>query len=390
MKLSAHTALKAALWSAALLSAGQGSITGWAFGPSDQVSSAGRETGPGIGEMTPGGTTLLPVIPVRNDFLDHAPEDPVVRVTDRYSHEQMEADIRALKDRYQDKLQVHVIGQSHDGRNIYEHVIGREEAPSQVKIQGAIHGRESMTPLLIMNQIELALANYDTGHYDGMALSDMFGQVALHFVPMTNPDGVALSQYGLSAIRSDSLKEQILASYRRDVETGRTDLDLEAYLPCWKSNAMGVDLNHNFPAQWDRLPAASGSYANYKGPAPLSEPESRALADLTTGRTWAATVSYHSMGNIIYWDTENSRCADASLALAEAVSRVTGYAPDPDMGKGGYKDWVQTNGQAPPSITIEVGSVACPMPVSEYESVWKQNRSVWARVMTFVLSRQKP
>ena len=247
-----------------------------------------------------------------------------------------------------------------------------------------------MTPLLIMNQIELALANYDTGHYDGMALSDMFGQVALHFVPMTNPDGVALSQYGLSAIRSDSLKEQILASYRRDVETGRTDLDLEAYLPCWKSNAMGVDLNHNFPAQWDRLPAASGSYANYKGPAPLSEPESRALADLTTGRTWAATVSYHSMGNIIYWDTENSRCADASLALAEAVSRVTGYAPDPDMGKGGYKDWVQTNGQAPPSITIEVGSVACPMPVSEYESVWKQNRSVWARVMTFVLSRQKP
>ena len=390
MKLSAHTALKAALWSAALLSAGQGSITGWAFGPSDQVSSAGRETGPGIGEMTPGGTTLLPVIPVRNDFLDHAPEDPVVRVTDRYSHEQMEADIRALKDRYQDKLQVHVIGQSHAGRNLYELVIGREDAPCHVLIQGAIHGRESMTPLLIMNQIELALANYDTGHYDGMALSDMFGQVALHFVPMTNPDGVALSQYGLSAIRSDSLKEQILASYRRDVETGMTDLDLEAYLPCWKSNAMGVDLNHNFPAQWDRLPAASGSYANYKGPAPLSEPESRALADLTTGRTWAATVSYHSMGNIIYWDTENSRCADASLALAEAVSRVTGYAPDPDMGKGGYKDWVQTNGQAPPSITIEVGSVACPMPVSEYESVWKQNRSVWARVMTFVLSRQKP
>ncbi len=366
---------------------GPGIGAGPVKGPS-YVYTPKKEIGPGIGTETPGGTTLLPVILVRNDFLDKPIENPIVKITDKYSHEQMEADISALKGRYSDKMQVNVIGRSRDGRAIYEIVIGNPDAASHVLFQGAIHGREYMTPLLMMNQLELALANYDTGHYDDRALSDMFAQVALHYVPMTNPDGVAISQYGLSAVGSDALRQEILACYNRDVEAGKTVLSLEEYLPYWKSNGAGVDLNHNFPARWEeiQIPTTAGSYANYKGPAPLSEPESQALAALTGQRNWAATVSYHSMGNIIYWDTEPNQSADSSLALAESISKVTGYPLDGSRGKGGYKDWVQMSGQTAPSVTIETGSVACPMPVSEYESVWNQNKSVWARVMCFVLT----
>ncbi len=357
-------------------------------GPAGSAPSGPRVTGPGMGMDTPGGTTLLPVTLVRHDFLNNAIDNPIVKVADRYSHQQMEADIHALKERYPDKVQVNVIGQSRDGKALYEVVIGNPDAPSHVLFQGAIHGREYMTPLLMMNQMELALANYDTGHYDNLALSDMFSQVALHFVPMINPDGVSISQFGLSGITSDDLKQEILSCYSRDVEVGKTTLSLEEYLPYWKSNGAGVDLNHNFPAYWEAIsnPTTSGSYANYKGVSPLSEPESQALANLTNQRTWAATVSYHSMGNIIYWDTDNNQSSASSLALAESISKVTGYRLDNSKGKGGYKDWIQTNGQQAPSITIEVGSVVCPMPVSEYEYVWTQNKSVWARVMTFVLN----
>ena len=134
-------------------------------------------------------------------------------------------------------------------------------------------------------------------------------------------------------------------------------------------------------------PTTAGSYANYKGTAPLSEPESQALAALSGQHSWAATVSYHSMGNIIYWDTDGNQASDSSYALAQAVSQDTGYRLDPSKGKGGFKDFLQTNGQTAPSVTVETGSLACPMPVSEFESVWNQNKSVWAKVMNYVLHR---
>lgn len=410
MKKTFYAALGVAFLGAAVTSVDTTALISWADEPSQvpsteeigpgvgPFSSSGnvgtspvskREIGPGVGEETAGGTTLLPVVLVPNDFLNNPIANPIVKVTDRYTHEQMEADIFALKERYGDKLSVNVIGQSLDNRAIYEIVIGSPEAPNHILFQGAIHGREYMTPLLMMSQMELALANYDTGHYNHMALSDMFGQAALHFVPMVNPDGVAVSQSGLSAIRSDSLRQEIIASYHRDVEAGKTDFSLEQYLPYWKSNARGVDLNHNFPAWWEMIqnPTTAGSYANYKGTAPLSEPESQALAALSGQHSWAATVSYHSMGNIIYWDTDGNQASDSSYALAQAVSQDTGYRLDPSKGKGGFKDFLQTNGQTAPSVTVETGSLACPMPVSEFESVWNQNKSVWAKVMNYVLHR---
>lgn len=359
-------------------------------GPGSVPYTPPKEIGPGIHEEETEEPGIIgDVTGVPNDFLDIVLTDPIVRPVDRYTHEQMVTDIQSLQNRYGDKIQVNVIGWSHDGRAIYEIIIGSMEAPKHVLLQGAIHGREYMTPLLMMSQVELALASYDMGHYNNMALSDMFQQTALHFVPMTNPDGVAISQYGMAAIRSDFVRQEVLASYARDVEAGKTTAPLEEYLPYWKSNGMGVDLNHNFPAHWEEmlLPTVAGSYANYKGTAPLSEPETQALAALSSQRNWAATISYHSMGNIIYWDTDGNQASDSSYALAQAVSQDTGYRLDPSKGKGGFKDFLQTNGQTAPSVTVETGSLACPMPVSEFESVWNQNKSVWAKVMNYVLHR---
>lgn len=90
------------------------------------------------------------------------------------------------------------------------------------------------------------------------------------------------------------------------------------------------------------------------------------------------TISYHSMGNLVYWDFAGNKVAEQSKALAELVTGITGYRINRSSGKGGFKDYVQIKDSPIPSLTIEVGSVACPMPVSEFGNVWNSNQSILA------------
>ncbi len=356
-----------------------------ATGPIYGFTTDDKEYGPGFVNGGTGADVSQGVIP-DNNFLD-SPSRFTVGVTDRYSYDQMVQDMQRFQANYPDKVQLNVIGTSHDGRSIYEMIVGNVNAPKHILIQGGIHAREYMTPLLMMRQAETALINYDTGIYDGMRLSDMFSQAAIHFIPMSNPDGIMLSEFGLNGIRSDFLKQAILTSYAQDTSLGRTSQPLDIYLQRWKANGAGVDLNQNFPANWEgvQTSATMTSYAGYKGTAPLSEPESQALASMADRYPWAAAISYHSMGNIIYWDANTSRAKDTSKALADTISTVTGYKLDGSDGRGGFKDWMQSKENPVPSVTIEVGSVACPMPVSEYQAVWKQNKAVWAQTLAHVI-----
>ncbi len=354
------------------------------------ASQVKKEIGPGVvSEENGDGTVQTNPQVSQNNFLDALIMDPVVKIAEKYSYDQMVLDIQQLQARYGEKIHVNVIGVSYDGRNIYEVIVGNVNAPKHILLQGAIHAREYMTPLLMMNQIEKALFHYDTGQYNGIMLKDMFQQTALHFIPMSNPDGVTLSQFGLDGLRSDFLKQTVLSCYARDTAEGRTALPLEQYLTLWKSNAAGVDLNHNFPADWEGVvtSATANSSSGFKGASPLSEPESQALASMADKYPWVATISYHSMGNIIYWDTQISKVKDGSMSLAQSISNVTGYRMDGSDGKGGYKDWMQAKDNPVPGVTIEVGSVSCPLPVTQYDAVWQQNKAVWVEALMWSLGR---
>lgn len=324
-----------------------------------------------------------------NDFLHLEVTNPIVKPADKYSYEQMEADIHSLKAAYGDKIQVNVIGTSLDGRNIYDIILGNPEAEAQILMQGAIHAREYMTPLVMMSQLEYALAYYDTGHYNYKSVAEMLEKSAIHFIPMVNPDGVSLSQFGIDAIRSEELKQTINNCYALDVSLGRTSDSFEVYLTKWKANAGGVDLNYNFPYGWNELTTklTAPSYATYKGPNPISEPESNALAGIADRYPWAITVSYHSQGEVIYWTTSSNGAKMASNTLAEAVSVMTGYRMDSSDGKGGFKDWMQSKNEAVPGVTLEVGRTPCPVPFSEFGSAWKQNKGVWIQVLDYVVRR---
>lgn len=317
-------------------------------------------------------------------------DNPIVQTVEKYSYDQMVQDITLLKQRYSNYMQVNTIGTSLDGRAMYDCIIGNPAAPRHILIQGGIHGREYLNPMLMMQQMEMALANYSTGSFHNMPLSDMFSQVAVHFVPMTNPDGITISQFGTDGIRSQQLKDAIGTCYVMDTAAGRTTADPGTYLSRWKANAQGVDLNLNFDALWsDVYSTEFPSYSGYKGTAPGTEPETQAMMNLYNSQyPWKAVIHYHSMGDVIYWDILGNKVQEESSQLAHLMSAVTGgYSILPSEGGGGYKDWIQLSSNPVPSVTLETGKISCPMPLSEYAAIWTQNRLTWAYAMEWVMGR---
>ena len=349
-------------------------------GPADDTSLTTPSPGPGSG---PGAE-----VPVDNSYYNQRLSDPVVKPVDKYSYEQMEYDISALAARYGNRMTINVIGQSLDGRNIYDIIIGNPAAPKKILFQGAIHAREYIVVPLMMQQLEYMLAFYDTGTYNDQPLSSVLNNVAVHYIPMANPDGVTLSQFGESAIRSEELRQTTQNCYTLDIADARTALSYEEYLTRWKSNARGVDLNHNFDAGWDTLnPTLNhNSFTDYKGPSPLSEPESQALANLAQQNAFSAVINYHAMGRVLYWDTEGNQKAAESYDMALAASGVTGYQVLASKGVGGYKDWLQKKGNPVPGLTIEVGRSTCPAAFSEYQSIWDQNKQIPALFCKYIIT----
>lgn len=272
------------------------------------------------------------------------PDSPNIEAKSDTTYAEMQADIAKLQQAYPGQIEVSSIGESVQGREIPVLRIGAKDAKYHILVQAAMHAREYLNTNLVLRQVDLLLSDPDRVIVDGQTAAQLLQDVCLHIVPMSNPDGVTISQ---------------------------------TQTPRWKANANGVDLNVQFPANWDALVGASkpGS-ENYKGTAPLCEPESAALAAYTLSYDFDVTISYHSMGQIVYWHYPyNTEVENLSESLGDMVCELTGYRK---VGKvtntaaGGFKDWA-IGKLGIPSLTIETGSVSCPLPQTQCALVWEQN-----------------
>lgn len=245
-----------------------------------------------------------------------------------YSYEDMLAGLDALAAKGAKKF---VVGYSLFGREIAGVFKGAPDGP-QLLIQGAMHAREWATA-------ELCVRLFDA--YDGDA--------GLWCLPMTDPDGAMLAQFGVDSAPSGE------RDYLLSLNGGSEDFSL------WKANGRGVDLNVNFPALWGT--GTSNRFApapsDYVGEHPLSEPESRSLALFTLKVQPSATVSVHARGGVIYG---GFGCYDPERALAEEVAAACGYPLLKAEGSaGGYKDWfIATTARL--GLTVEVGEEDTPYP----------------------------
>jgi predicted deacylase len=197
---------------------------------------------------------------------------------------------------------------------------------------GAVHGSELVAPTLLTEFAEQLVAGFGRDATSTHLLRNR----EIHLVPMVNPDGVV-------AMRK-------LLSGDKDGEYGRP-------------NANGVNINRNFPFGWggngaDVMPGNG----NYRGPAPASEPETRAVVDHFASHRPSVFVDWHNSGgmNLHPWDetTEDGPTSAGQRDVAARISTINGYdamrSAELYPTSGGTTGWAHGELGAA-SLTIETG-----------------------------------
>lgn len=276
-----------------------------------------------------------------------------------YDYNDMTADLRGLVRKYPGKASLSSLGKSYDKRDIWCLRIGSAYAQKKLVIDAAIHGREWKNTQVIMRQAEEILREYSEHR-------ERFRNVCLYIIPMDNPDGVTISQYGYQGIRNKKLQKNVKKI---------------GHCRIWKGNARGVDLNNNFPAGYSKKKKQKPNYAGYPGSTAGSEKETKALMKFIRSIKPGAVINLHSTGSVIYWNFNvDGELYQKLNNLATKIRSFNGYRMMPKSAStnpgGGFADWLVYE-QRIPSVTVETGSVACPLPHSQYRSIYKKNNEMF-------------
>lgn len=307
-----------------------------------------------------------------------------------YSYADLQADLQALAEAHPTRFSYRSFGTSVAGRDLYVGILGDPNAPRQVLVSAGIHGREYLTPLLAMKQLEFYLTYYDAGSYDGIPYAELFSEVCFYVVPMSNPDGIMLSQEGISSITNPALRAQVEAIYHSDFNAGLTkQTNINGYLQYWKANASGVDLNRNFDALWEEyynynLP----SFAQYKGPFAASEPETKALVTLTQQLSNpVAVLCIHSQGEVLYWNCgQSDPLLQQTLEFTHALAARTGYdVIEEQNNDASFSDWCALE-QGLIAVTVETGLGICPLDLDKFPPIWEDNYDLLPLTAAYFLS----
>ncbi|MEK4229824.1 M14 family metallopeptidase [Solibacillus sp. FSL H8-0538] len=281
-----------------------------------------------------------------------------------YDYDAMMNDIKQLQTVYP-FLQISSIGNSVLGKEIPEIVIG--SGSKKVHYNGSFHANEWITTPILMtflNDYALSLTNQTT--IRGLVTAPLYEQTKLSIVPMVNPDGVNLVINGPPAV--EPWKSRV-------IEWNNNSSDFSG----WKANIRGVDLNDQFPAEWEkeraRNPKTPGP-RDYGGESPLSEPEAIAMADLTRQRDFARVLAFHTQGEVIYWGFENLEPPE-NEELANEFSRVSGYTPVETVDSyAGYKDWFIQDWRRP-GFTVELGRGTNPLPLTQFDEIYERTLGIF-------------
>ena len=275
---------------------------------------------------------------------------------------------------YPDDFSAETLAQTADGRQVQLLVVGNPLAEKKIFVNGAIHGREYITGQLVMKQAAAFLRHLQNGDsYKEQPYRSLMEDCAIYAVPMVNPDGISISQYGLEGILTETVRKNVEHIAELDGCIPEGD-----YLTKWKANGNGVDLNRNFDALWDvyQDPAGHPSADHYKG----TEPGLRGgigSADFPDpGTAIFAHYQLPYQGGVIYWYfAQEGELYEKSLDFGERISHLTGYDLDgnyEDLDPAGYKDWA-ISAEKIPSLTIEVGRETSPVPSEQMEEIWNRN-----------------
>ncbi len=247
--------------------------------------------------------------------------------------------------------------------------------PRKVLYTAAHHANEWITSyVLLAFAQELAQALEADGDIFGFPARRLSEAATIYMVPMVNPDGVDLVTGALQS-GQPGYEDAVLYA---------ANYPAIPFPDGWKANLLGVDLNLNYPAGW--LQAREIKFAqgytrpgprDYVGRAPLSQVETRALAGYTEYLDPALILAYHTQGNVIYWRFRDYEVPGAEK-LGQEFARLSGYAladTPYESGFAGFKDWFIQEFRRP-GYTIEVGMGGNPLPLSQFDEIYKANLGI--------------
>jgi len=313
--------------------------------------------------LAPGTPLAVPLLGPSAGTAAHGASRRIVQAGAEYGPAELERDLAALLQRYPSVLAAGRIGESVLGRSIPWIRFGRGR--KRVHMNAACHGNEWITSLALMTLVEdLACARAAGLPLRGVDPLELEREVSLWLVPMVNPDGVRLAQEG--AWSGGPLAPELVRW------NGGSDRFFR-----WKANARGVDLNDQFPAHWEeerRRRCRDGpGPRDYTGTAPLSEPESRALASFTDALRFDMVVALHTQGQEIYWNYRDLEPPEAE-AMAERMARAAGAgyrAVKLGGSDAGFKDWF-IQAYRKPGFTVEAGLGVNPLPLDDFPQVYDE------------------
>lgn len=292
----------------------------------------------------------------------------------KYTYAEMIQDIKQLKKKYPNYFTYEIAGKTYDNRNLVLIRIGNKNAENQIYVQSTIHAREYMNTMVTMSEFEFYLNNWNTMYNSNSTYGDLFNDTCVYYLPMMNPDGVSISQFGPNAIRDKKLRQNIL-------NMGATDYSR------WKANARGVDINRNFQTYWSKRGTPGPDF--YSGPTANSERETKTIMNIINTHKFDYILTYHSMGGEVFWNIgQSGDIYSKTYLLASKVCQYTSYG----LGRQSVPEGLSYNwtilDKKIPELIIETGVVQCPLPLWTYNDIKRQNHGLVAWMISQKLAQK--
>lgn len=263
------------------------------------------------------------------------PQNLVGAPDDQYKKpEDIERFVKDVQLRFPEIVEVRSIGKSLEGRDIWAvKITGNNGKVKPTFLVNAMHhAREVMTPEITTDMIDYLTSNYGVDP----KVTSWVDHSIIWVIPMFNVDG------NNKMWSEDSM-------WRKNTRNGH-----------------GVDINRNYPTGWGSCNGSSARTGaqDYRGEAPASEPETKAMMDFVSEIKPVFNISYHSYSELVIYPygcrPQRTPAEEAVESIGREMAKAIDYRPGTAWellynADGGDIDWMYHEHQVIPYV-IEVNS----------------------------------
>lgn len=246
-----------------------------------------------------------------------------------HDYQEFKAELEQLKKDFPQYVHIEKIGESHEGRDLLvitlTNNIEKAEQRPAVFFVGGHHAREHVSVEIPLQLIRHFVESYTRP--EAHLRADLEHRT-IYIMPMLNPDG---SEFDIAT-----------GDYRYWRKNRRIN----------GNGSFGVDLNRNYPYMWGTGGASPDPESiTYRGPSPLSEPETQALARFVKSHNnISILLSFHTFSELIlypwgytYDHIGNERDHLVHKTMAEKMATWNNYSPEQSsdlyISSGDTTDW---------------------------------------------------